>query len=214
MKPLKALSLLIGVAAAFLIVAGGGVASATVLCTSTATPCPAEKLEGTGTEVKLQLKAGTQSVLVFPSGKITCSGSTIRGKTTSAGGSTSTVSFPVETLTFESCTCAGGLMSITTLKRPAYEIHSIAGTDNGTVTDTGTQMTYSCPSLGISCAYGVASGAVDIGTLTGGASPFLDVSAKLPRLAMDSAQFICGETATWTAEYEVVKPKPLYVESS
>ena len=97
----------------------------------------------------------------------------------------------------------------------ALEVHSIAGTENGTVTSTGTTVNVT-DNTGVSCGY--LTSATDIGTLTASTSNVgkeepatLDInSAKIPR---HSGSILCGATGTWTGSYKVTTPKELWVSA-
>lgn len=100
------------------------------------------------------------------------------------------------------------------LKLGTFEVHHITGTDNGTFTGIGGEVTITCS--GVSCIFALGVG-TNLGTLVGGETATLSGSATVPWKEGDSSKFVCtgfSGTGTWTAEYEVTPPKPLYVESS
>jgi hypothetical protein len=105
----------------------------------------------------------------------------------------------VKLLSWSGCTS-----TVDTVATGALEVHHIEGTDNGTVTSSGTQVTVLI--LGKTCTFKVT----DLGTLTGGASPVLHINATVDLVA---GGFICPEHITWTATYNITEPQPLYVET-
>jgi hypothetical protein len=75
------------------------------------------------------------------------------------------------------------------------DVHSIAGTDNGTVTNNDTTVTIANTLIG-TCHFLTSN--TPIGTLTGtqkpGGAPTLDISASIPSET-------CGFNATWEGSY-------------
>ena len=219
MKYLKMLGLA-AVAAMALMAVGAGTASATVLCTTTDT-ANCTMSYGLDTVLHASLKSGTSARLwADPKGEnplVTCTGSTVRGAIKNAGGSSSTVNGPLTTmlnadsrhtgLTWSNCsnttdtlTTEGGIGWL--------EIHHIAGTHNGTVTSTGTDVTVLI--FGVTCIYGSGNG-LDLGTMTGGEEPVLSINATVPKVA---GGFLCPEKAIWEAEYVVTEPHALFVTAA
>lgn len=191
---------------------GGSSASATVLCSTTTTPCSAKW--PAGTVLEFSLAPGTSSKLTYTNGEpyMTCTGSTIGDKLTNAGSSTTTPAGPIETLTWSSCT----FPNITTLKG-GLEVHHITGTHNGTVTTTGeTKVTFQTLFFG-SCVYGTTAG-THLGTLTGTTATRTDAvfAANTIVKKLIGSEAACPETSKWTAEYTLTKPAntDLYVEPS
>lgn len=206
MKNLKTLVLAAVVAAVAMAIFGSGSASATVLCKTTTTPCSAPYANGTafvptlasGTSNSLE-ETGEGGFLLQ-----TCTGTRVKVEITASGSSTTTVSGAVRELVGSSCT-----NSMTTIKLGSLEIHHIAGTDNGTVTGSFTEVTVNTSFAG-SCVYGVGTGN-DFGTLVGGTSPTLKVNGIVK---LTGGGFFCPSEARWTGEYKVTEPTPLYVEPS
>jgi hypothetical protein len=205
MKYLKMLGLAAVAAAGLMAFVGAGSASATTLtCTNppgTKVVCPAgTTIESTATS-SLLLKAGFA--------EITCTASTVKGKTSNAGSTTETVKGPIETLTFTSC----GSSTVDVIKNGSLEIHTDTEgvTDgNGTVTGTGSEVTVSA--FGTSCVYGTPE-PKDLGTLkgssnTGGTATFT-ISASLSKV---SGGFLCANPAAWSGSYKVTNPDWLDVD--
>jgi hypothetical protein len=186
--------------AAFL---GAGSASATVLCRTTATPCGAGWHVPIGTEVDFKLKTGTSFVDSDTPGNIisTCTTTTLVFKTTNTGSANETVhgEFPPSGMSWGGCdntttTISGGLL----------EVHWVEGTHNGRVTIRNVQVTTVI--FGVSCTFGAGTGAT-LGTLTGGTSPTVDVSALMNKVA---GSFLCPVDVTWSGELSF-SPAPVYV---
>ena len=164
MKHMKMFGLAIAAAAltAFL---GAGTASSTVLCETTVSPCPAGWDVAASTELDFSVQSGTSLIFTDPFGSIidTCTASTMKGTTTNTGSSTTTVSGHNSVLTFGTaatpCT-----RPATVVTAGSFEIHHIVGTDNGTVTSTGTTViVHNVPFFG-SCQY--STNATDFGEST------------------------------------------------
>ncbi|MGN6255106.1 MAG: hypothetical protein ACTHO8_09025 [Solirubrobacterales bacterium] len=198
MKHLKMLSLAAAGAAAMMALVGAGTASATVFCKVEAGSglCPAEAYPA-GQEIHAALSSGAKAKLQTEFMTAECSESTIQGKTSSEeraplGGS-------VSTLSFSGCNCEVKVLNAGTISTEWIE-----GTNNGTLTSSGSEITTVCG--GVDCVYKTEN--TDLGTLTGGNPATLDVSAKIPRAAPN---IFCAEKALWEAKYEFATPKPLYV---
>lgn len=208
MKYIKMLGLAMLAAAALTAIAGASTASATVLCKVTpgaGAVCPKGQDYPAGTAVHADNEANV--ILHAGFADITCTASTVGGKTSNTGGAAETVKGALETLTFTGC----GSATVTVLQKGTLEIHHISGTHDGTVTSNGAEVTVSL--FGVHCVYGTVN--TDIGRLTstpGGASEStFDISAKIPRI---SGSFLCVNNAEWTGNYKVTTPKPLHVGAS
>jgi hypothetical protein len=197
MKYLKMLALTAVAAGVLTAFIGAGTASATVLCSTTAEPCPEGQKWPVGTDLDFSLASGTSLIQQAGENVLkTCKGSTIRGRITNAGSPTSTVSGEITNLTWSECT-----HSTVTLTLGGFEIHHITGTSNGTVT-ASEEITWTTnnPLFG-SCIYGLTSGD-EMGTLTEGKPAVLDVNVVIRR----TQGIVCPETATWIATYTLTAP--------
>src|SRR5215203_2849176 len=142
MKFLNTIGLVVIAAAAMMALAG--TASATVLCANNTEPCTAPYKAGT--EVKMSLKPATSAGLQAGFATITCTESTLTGKTSTTGSSTETVrGLPATWMT------GGCNATVTVLKLGELEIHHIPGTSGGTLTAKGAEVTVS--SFGVHCVY-------------------------------------------------------------
>jgi hypothetical protein len=182
MKYVKTLGLAAIAAAALMAFLGTGTASATVLCSTTASPCPEAQKYPAGTRIGFSLTAGTS--LVWINGETvleTCKEAVLKSDITSAGSGTNTVKSENKTLSFNQCTFANGFT-----KLGGLEIHNIAGTSNGTVTASGeVGWTFNNPLFG-SCVYGWTTGGV-VGTITEGKPATLHLNTGIVRLSGSSA---------------------------
>lgn len=198
MKHLKILGLAVFVATAVTF-AGAGTASATVLCSTTSTPCNQFKYQvGVGFDASLAKKAVFESI--FGGAFVECAESTLKGKLAHEGSGTETVLGTIEKLTWGKCTD-----TTATVTNGFFEIHNIAGTDNGTVTGGNTEITLDI--IG-TCTYSVEQD--DLGTLKGGAAPTLAIDVTGAKTAGGD---LCPALAVFTAEYKITEPLPLYVEA-
>lgn len=208
MKYLKMLGLAAVAAAALMAIVGVGTASATVLCHTTSTPC-AEKW-GLGTTVEFTVKPGTSGVWSRTNGEVvaTCPEGEIKGNIAKAGSETSTVEIPVEASHFVWKSC----IETNTLEGGSLEVHTIPGTDNGTVTARGFKFTTVV--AGINCVYGFAE-AGSLGTLTASetGSSVLDINTFFIKR---EGSILCPSNLTWTEQFTQTAPSktPVYVEPS
>jgi hypothetical protein len=177
MKYLKMLGLAAIAGAALAAFVGTGTASATVLCSTTTSPCPEAQKYPKGTRIGFSLKSGTS--LVWVNGETTletCKEAVLRSDITNAGSGASTVTAENQTLSFNQCTFANGFT-----KLGGLEIHSITGTSNGTVTASSeVGWTFNNPLYG-TCIYGWTTGGV-VGTITEGKPATLDLNTEIVKL--------------------------------
>jgi hypothetical protein len=207
MKYLKMLGLAAVAAMALMAFVGASSASATVLCkvpgtgTTTGTTCPAGEAYGAGQEIHAVLVSGTKAKLATSFKTIECEESTVKGETNAE--EAEPLTGPEGTLTFGKCNC-----EVIVAKAGTLSITWISGTHNGTLKSTGSETTVNCSTIfgNVHCIY--VTNNTDIGTLTGGNPAKVDANAEIPKLTTNS---LCSEQSTWTAEYEVTTPKPLYV---
>jgi hypothetical protein len=190
MKHLKMLGLAAIAALGLLAFVGAGTASATTLFKDAAKT----EAYGAGTEIKSTLAPGTSALLKSGSVTIaTCTESSVAGTTANATGVT--VGGEITSLTWGGCS-----QTTHTLANGSLSIDS-----EGNVTGKGNSVTLGV--FGTSCVYGTGEG-VKLGTLTGGSPAVLKINAQIPRIA---GGFLCPSPGTWTAEYIVTSPSPLYV---
>jgi hypothetical protein len=162
----------------------------------------------TGSTITGTLKSKTSATLSDTSGFIqnTCTSSTVSGTTSNETGTT--VTGTITTLDFASCT-----RPTVTLKGGTLHVASIAGTDNGTVTGSGSEVETEVPGGG-HCVYGTSTG-THLGTLVGATSSTgtasLSINAVLPLIK--TVNGVCSSTAKWVAEYTVTTPVGLVVVS-
>ena len=210
MNYLKMLGLAAVAAAALMAIVGASTATATVLCDSTSTPCPENEKWKVGTTVRFTVRSGTSGVWTDTSGSqiATCPEGEIQGNIAKAGSETSTVEIPVEPSHFVWQSC----IHTETLEGGTLELHTISGTDNGTVTATGFKFTTVVN--GIDCIYGFPT-ATTLGTLTasGEGRAVLDVKTTMVKR---EGSFLCPGTLNWAEEFTQTQPSstPLYVEPS
>lgn len=209
MKHLKLFGLTVVAGLALGAIGATGSASATVLCTSSLSPCPPESKVTTtfDSTVSADVKTGSSMELRETNWEIfaTCSAGTLNFSVTKAGSATETAVLSVTGgEAWKGC-------GITPLATGSFEIHHIAGTQRGTVTATGFEVTYGT-GLG-DCTYTTGT-AQDMGLLTPtgpGEMAVLDVEAVLTR----KAGGVCvGQDFRWLAELMITQPKPLYVSAS
>jgi len=205
MKYLKMLALTAVAAGALMAFIGAGTASATVLCSTTVTPCPAGQDLTAGTVLDFSIPAGTSALLVDTGGEELdkCPASTVKGTISDTGGKEKTVTGHVQELTWSpKCT-----FPTQTLKAGKLEIHQIAGTSNGLVTSDATEGLFEVTINTIffgSCIYGVTGGTT-IGELTEGNPAVFHANAIAEKFS--GSNLACPATSKWTATYTLTEPK-------
>jgi len=198
LKALWAMLTVVAVAAAL----GAATASATELYNGATTL-------KSGTVLDFSLKSGTSTALLETGGSTldTCTGSTIKGKITNAGSSTTTLTGENTSITWTGCT-----FPTVTVVLGKFEGHHVTGTTNFTVTaDAEIGVTINTVFFG-TCIYG-AKAVTDLGLVTGGNPATLSINAVTVRLP--GSAFACPETAKWFASYTSTEPAgDLHAEAS
>jgi hypothetical protein len=199
MKYLKMLGLAAVAAMALTAFLGASSASATVLCTTTTTPCT------TGWHIDKIVASATGSTSLHSTGgalEATCTGSSSTAEKKSTGSSTTT---PVGTVATAALTWSGCNQTTETLEGGELEIHQIAGTHNGTVTAKGFKVTVVI--AGVTCTFGAGNG-IHLGVLTGGSPAILHANAVVPKVA---GSFLCPADSVWEATYQITNHTAAYV---
>jgi hypothetical protein len=199
MRYLKILGLAAIAATALMAFANAGTASATVLCSTTTSPCPAGQKSPAGTRFEFSLASGVSLTWTNGSEVLeTCNGSTIRTEITNGGSGTTTVTSENQALTFSGCTFPSG-----TTKLGGLEIHTIAGTSNGTVTATGEiGWTFNSIFFG-TCFYGWKNGG-EVGEITEGKPAVLHLNSQIVKLSGSS--IACPENGELRGTYTLTEP--------
>jgi hypothetical protein len=181
---------------------GAGTASATTLT------------RPTGTVYKGEIVASVDGTVILREegfGTVTCTTGVDKG-TPSPQSDAATVTVLLSTLTLgvpraaneEESQCENGATTINVLKRGELEIHLIPGTENGTLTSSGTEITRI--KLGVHRIYSTSN--THLGTITGGKAATIDIKATLNHAP---TSFLCAEHATWEGSYLVTTPAELFV---
>jgi hypothetical protein len=209
MKQLKTLG--VPAMAAFVVAAGlaapsTAAATTTALCKVNQEPCKAENQYPSGTAVKWRLVAGTTATFA---GMVEhkCSGSTIESKTTAATASPLPLSITAVILG----PCAG------CSSWPAINLPWEGGltTEGGgstlTLSKKGSSVGWAMTNcqFGINCTMTTTSMALETVNLESGTPR---IKAVKEPLTVTGSPF-CGTSETWTAEYEIVAPDPVYVST-
>lgn len=207
MKYLKILALAAVAAGALMALAGAGTASATVLCTTTVTPCEVSWTYASNMQIGASLNSEAKATFRDTNGNLLdeCTESPLGLFIEKTGSGTSTVVGLTTRLYFGGCT-----HTLDQITNGRLEFHHITGTDNGTAIASGitwTLETTITPEFIRSCVYGTGAGA-HFGTLTGGSTATLDVHAVLSKV---EGTFLCPGTIVLNATYEFEAP-PMYVE--
>jgi hypothetical protein len=196
---LKALGLAAVAAMALMALLGAGSASATVLCTTTTTPC------GIGWHIDKLVLSATGSMSQHSTGgalESTCTGSSATATKNSTGSSTTT---PVGTVVTAALIWEGCNQKTETLEGGELEVHRIAGTHNGTVTAIGFKVTMVI--AGVSCTFGAGAG-IHLGVITGGTPAILHLNAVVNKVA---GSFLCPADSVWEATYQITNHTAAFV---
>lgn len=203
MKHLKTLGLALIAAATLTAVAGAGTASATVLCKNNLNTEKCSEKYPVGTVGVASLTGS--GVMETPGGTLinTCTSSTVKETLQNEGSATTTVAGKVaaSAISWSGCTTP-----VTVLAGGEAELHWISGTDNGTLTAKGFEVTMSLS--GVSCTYGLGSTMKDWGVIVGGAPGNLEVNSIVKKVA---GSFACPTEARLTGKYINTEPAAGYV---
>jgi len=204
MKHLKLIGLAGVVAMAAIGIGGAGTASATVLCKATESPCGEANLIKKGAEFVADTEGRT--LIEETSGLIieSCTGGTLSTTISGQGGAIETVNIATVPSTWAWSGCEAGGLSAT--ESGTLELQHLAGTDHGTLTGKGFGIKITTPE----CTYVSASGN-EVGRITGGASPKIDVHSVLVK---SKGSLICPQYVIWVANYKITKPASFYVVAS
>jgi len=201
MKYAKMLGLV--TAAALMAMLWAGSASATVLCSEYKTPCPQGKGLGKGTQLEMSLRTG-ESLTITDIAKTlldTCTGSTVKGKTTNDGSATETIKGNVESITYENCKS-----TLKDLKLGTFEVHYVGPKTTGELTSIGAEVTMVV--AGSSCDYGTVGG-VDLGKMESDEteSPEFDEETTWEK---EEGGFICPGSIIVKGIYNITAPAKVY----
>lgn len=197
MKHLKVLGLAAIAAVALMAFLGADMASATVLCKNNLNTEACSEPYKAGEKGKASLASGATALFESTAGTTedTCTGSNVESTLENAGSSTTTVKSGISTLTLSGCT------SVTKVLAGGFaELHWISGTDNGTLTTIGTEVTFLIS--GLSCIYGASTG-VDVGTTLGGNPGSLTINAVFPKVG---GGFLCPSDGIFQGKYVPTEP--------
>lgn len=203
-KNMKIMGLCLLGAIAAMAFLGAGTASATKLCSINTSPCPAGNTYGKGTAIKAQLVAGTKSTMTSGFVNISCTESTISGKTTNEGGA-GAVTGSISSVTWKGCTSGLGACTASALNTPwPAEVTGSGG--NGTMSISGAGGKFTCG--GTTCEYSASKASVSVS----GGNP-ATIKASNISFSKVGGGFLCSSTASWSGTYEATAPKPLFIVS-
>jgi hypothetical protein len=162
---------------------------------ASASSCGAANTYPLGTELKGELESGTvfkveEGIKLMEE----CRKSPIRLKVTNAGG-LGVVVARIELVEFTECKGE----PVRVLTRGSLEVNSISGTNNGTVTWKEAKFTFG------------ADAGKTIASPPSTSHAVFDLTMKLTRV---EGVFPCPTEASFTAQYTLTAPKPLYVTAS
>jgi len=209
MKYVKMLGLAAVAAMALTAFVGAGTASATVLCSTNTSPCPAGQKWPTGTQIEFTVTQNTSAGWLTTEAEeiSTCTGGKLKGEITNAGSATEAVKIKVSEDTWNGCT-----FPTISLELGSLEVTNISGTSNGTIKMSSKfRFTMNTIFFG-SCVYGSSTG-IEFGTLTGGASGVAGINVIA---VLGEGSGICCPSAKWSEHYTLTSPSgtALYVKPS
>jgi hypothetical protein len=205
MKYVKMLGFAAMAAAVLMAFTGVGTASATVICKNNSNTETCSEPYAIGTEGTASIEKGNSALLTNTEGESlnTCTGSTVTGKLKSQGKEKPALS-ELTTLTWSGCN-----FLTKTINPGLGELHWIKGTDNGTLTTGGVEVTINTLFFG-SCIYGFTSG-TDVGTTVGGNPGSLTVNAVAEKFS--GSNIVCPATTKFTAKYVATSPTAGWVSN-
>ena len=192
MKHVKMLGVAVIAAAALTAVSGASTASATTLTCPSGFHCT----EFTTIHAVSEGKAVLDSLI----GNIECE-STVHIETLNTGGTGISISATVLTLIFNNCNS-----TVSVLANGSLVIIGEAG-NKGELKSSGAKVTVE--KSGFHCIFETSN--TKIGTVTGGTTAKLDISATIPRVGGRSGAF-CGSSAPWTGSYSIDTPDTLNID--
>ena len=180
-------------------------ASATVLCSNSASPCPQGDAYSVGTELHGKLPEGSAS-FVGEANTLKCGTAGIAAKTTAAG---TPIAGQVTALSFSGCEL-GCAVSAQNLPYKA-EIEYTANGDGVMTLSSGgggpPRLKNNC--LGLSCTFGASKLSLDVE----GDSPAEVKAVSEPLVREAGEKAICGDTARWSTVFRISEPMALFVQS-
>jgi hypothetical protein len=201
MKHLKMLGVAVAAALILTAIGGAGSASATRLCKNNLNPSTCSEHYAAGSTFNMSLEGSLVFETIGGTTLSTCTAEGLKGKTQNTGAASESVNIPLEEITWGGCTA-----STTTVSKGSISISQLSGTDNATVTQSGSEWTMNTSFFG-ACVYGSGTGK-KLGTLMGGSVATLQVSTTVTLTKNESGS--CPSEIRMTANYTVTEPKPLY----
>jgi len=208
MKYVKMLGLAAVAAMALMAFVGAGTASATVLCSTNISSCPAGQKWPLGTQIEFTVTSGTSAAWLETENELleTCTGGKIKGEITNAGSSTESVKIKATEVSWTGCTVPTTTNGLGTL-----EIQYESGSNGLVKMSSGFKFTQNTIFFG-SCVYGSGTG-INLGTLTGGASGSAGIDVNT---VLGGGEGICCPSAKWSEHFTLTGPSgtALYVKPS
>jgi hypothetical protein len=199
MRYAKTLGLAVVTAAALTSVLGTGSASATVLCKIFKQPCP--KAEVWPAKTKIEAKTTVDIKDVHETVLATCTGSTIEGLTTNAGGGEGVaVTGTNETETFTGCTT-----TVTVLEKGKFEARYLGPLTLGKWEFSNDNIAVEF--FGATCNYG--SGTEDeVGLFEADETTEAELDLTNAEFTKISGSILCPPVVLFSGEYLITEPAP------
>jgi hypothetical protein len=200
MKLIRPMALLAAVGCAALVLGGAGSASAVTLCKEEVETCPEGKRYPAGTSISAELKEGTSAVLLTSLGTVTCTKSSMTGKTSAESGSP--LKGTIEAMSTSGCTLGGTACTVTWEKLPYTALELLDNSLEFHTIHHFPLFHLQCGS-GINCKYTASELLLKVLKLAGGNG--LDT---LEELTLESG-FFCSSTVT--LHMQLIHVLPLHV---
>jgi hypothetical protein len=206
-RTIKVLGLGLVAALATMAIVGAGTASATneftALCKVKQLVCPEASQYKAGTVIKGQLKAGTKAVLTG-SLKVECEASTV-GLELTGSALAKTLLGKFTELTFTKCTTCPKVTAALGAFGPPH-LKNIGGLKG--------LLTVLTPEVFLESCFGFAKCTVKAAAVELDADTSVEpATVKAVSEKLSVSGFGCGSEGTWTAEYVLTAPTPIYIES-
>lgn len=173
----------------------------TVLCGSNSEICPEANRYPAGTKLSASIKSGTTFAIKLSDGSTlnSCTGGSLTGEVTGAGGANQAATVDISAASFSGC---GGSMAAEGLSWHS-EINRTLGL--GTGTQTFPNLKVNTTAFGVTCGYGGK-----VGFQVKGGSPAELVAVSVPVTKL-SGGILCPSNALLTASYVLGSPASFFV---
>jgi hypothetical protein len=188
------------------VISASATTGSTALCKTKELTCQTANQWPSGTIVKASLVPGKEAVLTG-SLEVKCKVATVEGETLAALG-TPTLLADIFAVTFSSCSGCNKTEALVSKAAPWLAHLQNLGSLKGLLTVLNPVVhLLECTIFKVKCTASAKEVALDVDTSV---EPALVKAINEP-LTLSGG--VCGSTGTWNAEYEILSPKPAYIEA-